>query len=145
MEDFEKKNTILNELRLMNIAMHRGMAKMGDGCGKRPTTADFVVHYIYMSGGSVLQKQVESEFHLRRSSVSQLLKKLEADGYIERTNEDGKMKRITLTSKAMLEQDEITRHIKAFESRLESLLTEEEKQTFFALMRKLREGFGTNK
>ena len=138
------ENSILNELRLMNIAMHRGMIKMGDCHERKPSMANFVMHYIYMSGGSVLQKQVETEFKLRRSSVSQLLKKLEADGYIERTNEDGKMKRITLSNKAMLEQDEITKHIKEFESRVENLLTEEEKKTFVELMQKIRNGFDAN-
>ena len=143
MKDFGE-NSILGELRLMNIAMHRGISKMGDGCRRKPTMADHVVHFVYHEGGSVLQKQVESEFHLRRSSVSQLLKKLEEGGYIERTGEGGKMKRITLTEKAKLEQDEIARHIKTFEDRVDSFLTDDEKRTFFALARKIRDGFGSN-
>ena len=143
MKDFGE-NSILGELRLTNIAMHRGMVKMSDGCGRKPTMADHVVHFVYRSGGSVMQKEVESEFHLRRSSVSQLLKKLEEGGYIERTSEGGKMKRITLSNKAMLEQGEIARHIKVFEDRVDNFLTEDEKQTFCALMRKIREGFGTD-
>ena len=143
MKDFGE-NSILGELRLTNIAMHRGMFKSGDGCRHKPTMADHVVHFVYRSGGSVMQKEVESEFHLRRSSVSQLLKKLEEGGYIERTSEGGKMKRITLSSKAMLEQEEIALHIQTFEDRVECLLTAEEKQTFCTLMRKIREGFGAN-
>lgn len=139
------EKSILNELRLLNIAMHRAMHwSMAQACGhgmRKPAVASMVVHFVYSRGGSVMQKEVENEFHLRRSSVSQLLQKLEQDGYIIReaaADGDGRAKRITLSDKGRAEQKEAARQIAAFDEKFETSLSAQEKETFFALAHKIR-------
>ena len=64
----------MNELRLLNIALRRGMN------AEVPSVSSMVLHFVFMRGGNVLQKEVENEFDLRRSTASQLLRRLEENG-----------------------------------------------------------------
>lgn len=111
-------------------------------CGV-PTVSSMVLQYVFMSGGNALQKDVETEFGMRRSTASQLLGKLEREGYITRavTDADGRSKRIFLAQKAIDEQTLATEKIRSVEKYLESALSPEEKQTFFELSAKIRRKF----
>lgn len=136
-----EKQSILNEIRLLNIAMHRSMASTGGKVLRKPTVAAMVAHFVFLRGGCVRQKEVEKEFHLRRSSVSQMLRKMEADGYIVRetaSDGDGRSKQIILSEKGRAEQEETTRQIEEFDGKFDSALDAREKETFFALVHKIR-------
>lgn len=76
------ENSLLNELRMVNIALKRSAGQIGEA--KVPSASSMVVHFVGMQGGAAQQKDVENEFGLRRSTVSRLLSKLETDGYITR-------------------------------------------------------------
>ncbi len=136
-----EEKTLLNELRLINIALRRSMSAVCE-CGV-PTVSSMVLHYVFMCGGNALQKDVENEFEMRRSTASQLLGKLERDGYITRavTDADGRSKRIFLSRKAIEEQTLATEKIRSVERYLESALSPEEKQKFFELSAKIRRKF----
>ena len=133
-----EEKTLLNELRLINIALRRSMSAVCE-CGV-PTVSSMVLHYVFMCGGNALQKDVENEFGLRRSTVSRQLHKLEQDGYILRTaaERDGRSKRITLSEKAMAEQDEIAAKFGVVETHVEKALSPAEKETFHRLCGKIR-------
>ena len=120
-----EEKTLLNELRLINIALRRSMSAVCE-CGV-PTVSSMVLHYVFMCGGNALQKDVENEFEMRRSTASQLLGKLERDGYITRavTDADGRSKRIFLSRKAIEEQTLATEKIRSVERYLESALSPE--------------------
>lgn len=137
-----QEKTLLNELRLVHIAMRRGMSTHEEFHKDRklPTGSSMILHYLFHEGGSALQKDVENEFHLRRSTVSQQLRRLEEDGYITRetAQEDGRSKRILLSEKAKAEQSEIVQKFRDVESYMEAALTDREKETFFELCEKIR-------
>lgn len=135
-----EEKSLLNELRSIHIAMRRGMSAIPFTVvrgGLSPVSA-MLVHYVYMAGGSALQKDVENEFEMRRSTVSQHLHRLEEEGYIRRRDADGRSKRILLTEKAQSEQSEISRRFEELERYIEGALTPEEKETFCALAEKIR-------
>lgn len=135
------ERTLLSELRLVNIALKRGMNRFcGDCENELPTVASMIVHYIFISGGSALQKDVESEFNLRRSTASRQLGKLEQEGYITREakESDGRSKRIYLSEKAKAEQSEIIKKFRGVEEYVDTALTVPEKETFYALCDKIR-------
>lgn len=131
------EKTLLNELRLLNIALRRGMN------AEVPSVSSMVLHFVFMRGGNVLQKEVENEFDLRRSTASQLLRRLEENGSIRRTHTetDGRSKRIYLSDTEMEEQQRICHRFRTVEAYLESALTPDEKDTFFVLCGKIRKLF----
>ena len=128
-----EEKTLLNELRLINIALKRSMSAICDN--GVPTVSSMVLHFVFMNGGNALQKDVENEFGMRRSTASQLLGKLENGGYITRAviDSDGRSKRIYLSEKAVAEQNQVAQKLRSLETYLESALSAEEKNTFFKL------------
>ena len=133
------EKSLLNELRKINIALRRRMCAFALGDRKAPAVSSMVVHYIFMQGGSALQKEVENEFGLRRSTASQLIKKLEEDGYVTReiTGNDGKSKTIYLTQEAKAQQAAVAEKFGEIERQIESSLTPEEISTFLKLSEKI--------
>lgn len=133
------ENSLLNELRMVNIALKRSAGQIGEA--KVPSASSMVVHFVGMQGGAAQQKDVENEFGLRRSTVSRLLSKLETDGYITREiagGGDGRSKRIYLTEKAKAEQQAVAEQFGKVEKRLDGVLTPSEKSEFSRLCGKIR-------
>ena len=139
-----EEKTLLNELRLINIALKRSMSAICDN--GVPTVSSMVLHFVFMNGGNALQKDVENEFGMRRSTASQLLGKLENGGYITRAviDSDGRSKRIYLSEKAVAEQNQVAQKLRSLETYLESALSAEEKNTFFKLSGKIWRKFEPN-
>jgi DNA-binding MarR family transcriptional regulator len=70
-----------------------------------------ILHFVYTQGKhrDIFQRDVEAEFDIRRSSVTSVLQGLEQNGFIRRENveDDGRLKKLTLTDKAV----KISKHI----------------------------------
>jgi DNA-binding MarR family transcriptional regulator len=70
-----------------------------------------ILHFIYTQGKhrDIFQRDVEAEFDIRRSSVTSVLQGLEQGGFIRRENveNDRRLKKLTLTDKAV----KISKHI----------------------------------
>jgi DNA-binding MarR family transcriptional regulator len=64
-----------------------------------------ILHFIYTQGKhrDIFQRDIESEFDIRRSSVTSGLQGLERNGFIRRDNVEGdaRLKKLTLTDKAV--------------------------------------------
>lgn len=72
----------------------------------------------------VYQRDVENEFHIRRSSVTSLVQQLEKSGFIQRVSvaEDARLKKLVLTPMGVSKRNEIQTSINAFEKELDELL-----------------------
>jgi DNA-binding MarR family transcriptional regulator len=70
-----------------------------------------ILHFIYTQSKhrDIFQRDLEAEFDIRRSSVTSVLHGLEQSGLIRRENveDDGRLKKLTLTDKAV----KISQHI----------------------------------
>ncbi|MCR5755699.1 MAG: MarR family transcriptional regulator [Acetatifactor sp.] len=90
---------------------------------------------------SVFQKDIEKAFNIRRSSATVLLQTLEQKGFIirESIKQDGRMKKIILTDKAVESNLHIRRELEAFDEMLERNITPEEKETFLHVLDKIRD------
>lgn len=88
----------------------------------------------------IYQRDVESEFKIRRSTATGILKLMEKNGLIERmpVSGDGRLKKIVLTKKALEVHMEIVTHIRSIESTITKGLTQEEIDTFFTITDKMR-------
>lgn len=98
------------------------------------------LYYREQEGQEVFQRDVEREFNIRRSTASGLLRLLERDGYLTRVpvSQDARLKKLCLTSKAVEAQTLIEQKIHEMDLRLSQGLSEEEQETFYRLIHKIR-------
>lgn len=89
----------------------------------------------------LFQRDVERQFHIRRSTATGILQLMERDGLLTRepVAYDARLKRLCLTEKAVRLHEIVCREIMEVESRLRGCLTEEETQTLLRILAKLRQ------
>lgn len=101
-----------------------------------------MIGFIFGNGRErdIFQKDIEKEFNIRRSTATVMLQSLEEKGYIirEAVNYDARLKKITLTDKAVKRQIEICKRLDSFNEQLESGITADEKKEFFRILNKIR-------
>ena len=97
--------------------------------------------------GKVYAKDIESEFDMRRATVTGILQLMEKNGIIvrEENNVDGRLKRIRLTQKAINLRLKMKKNIQKVESNLLSDLSKEEIETFLKIMEKMSHNLCTKK
>lgn len=87
----------------------------------------------------VFQRDIESRFGIRRSTVTNVLQTMESNGLITRTSvmSDGRLKKINLTEKAIAMHERFRKEINLFEEAVSDGLTEEERKSFFVISEKI--------
>ena len=87
----------------------------------------------------IFQKDFETEFSIRRSTASCILKTMEQKGLIERLSveSDARLKKIVLTNKAIEIHHKITEEIEHRELRLRQGIEPEDLEIFFKVMKQL--------
>ncbi len=100
-----------------------------------------IIGYVYRQSRfrDVYQKDIEVEFDIRRSSVTNTLQLLEKNGYISRVSvdEDARLKKILLTDKGIGIHEILRQSILAVEGALNDVYTPEELEELFYLLDKL--------
>lgn len=88
---------------------------------------------------NVYQRDIEDEFDIRRSSVTNTIQLLERNGYILRASvdEDARLKKILLTDKGIGIHEVLREIIYEVEGTLSSVYTTEELRELFYLLNKL--------
>ena len=126
-------NKISNRLRRRSVALQEKLGMSG--------AQGNILNYILVDGRKrpVYQKDIEKVFGLRPSTATEALKNLEAKGLICRISEkqDGRLKRIELTSKAEEIRHLITSEIAESENLLLKGITEEERRIFIEIGKKM--------
>lgn len=126
-------NKISNRLRRRSVALQEKLGMSG--------AQGNILNYILVDGRKrpVYQKDIEKEFGLRPSTATEALKNLESKGLICRISEkqDGRLKRIELTSKAEEIRHLITSEIAESENLLLKGITEEERRIFIEIGKKM--------
>ena len=102
-----------------------------------------VLHYILVRSleNPVYQKDLEKEFKVSKSTVTEILQLMERKGFIERksSKRDGRMKRILPTEKAITIQREVMENIRTVEEKLRAGVTEEDYKTCLKVLKKMSE------
>lgn len=104
-------------------------------------TNGWVIGYIARNmDRDVFQRDLEAEFSIRRSTASKILQLMERKGFIKReaVPYDARLKKLVLTEKALEIHAKSTRDIEEFEEKLSKGLTEEEINTFLAIIDKIK-------
>ena len=126
-------NSISNRLRNRSQEVHTQLG-IGSAQGK-------ILNYVLVESEahSVYQKDLEREFGLRPSTVTEMLNALEQKKLIQRVSDewDGRYKKIVFTEKARSMKDRIRQEVEETEHLLLQGITEQEKQEFLRIAGKM--------
>ena len=126
-------NCISNRLRNRSQEVHTQLG-IGSAQGK-------ILNYVLVESEahSVYQKDLEREFGLRPSTVTEMLNALEQKKLIQRVSDewDGRYKKIVFTEKARSMKDRIRQEVEETEHLLLQGITEREKQEFLRIAGKM--------
>lgn len=126
-------NQISNRLRSRSQAIHTQLG-IGSAQGK-------ILNYVLVESvhHPVYQKDLENEFGLRASTVTEMLNALERKELISRIadEQDGRYKKIAFTEKALVMKDLIRQEVEGTESLLLQGISPEEEREFMRIARKM--------
>lgn len=99
------------------------------------------LHFILAQEEPVYQRDIEEEFGLRPSTVTELLKKMEQNGLIYRKTEarDSRLKRIVVTEAALAHQRQVVADLKELEDELTRGISPGQLMVFSEVIEKMSE------
>lgn len=139
-----RKNMIGLEIKaIVNRMARRLKGEAWDINEKTPSSAQkHTIAYLYehQSSGDLFQRDVEEFLSIQRPTATRMLNHMEANGLIKRESVkyDGRLKKLSLTSKAVSLYNDIFDEINHVEEEMTKGLTEEEKAEFLRIARKIR-------
>ena len=102
----------------------------------------WIIEYLYRHRDTpVFQRDIEREFSITRSTVTNILQLMERKGYIERQSvpQDARLKKLVLTEEGVRFHENTILSFKQTDDYVASLLTEEENAELLRLLNKLRD------
>ena len=137
----EKGDEIGQEIKCLSNEIRRCMVG-GDNMRGITRMQGLIIGYIHHEGAKrdIFQRDIETRFNIRRSTVAELLKLMEKNGLIERTSvkEDARLKKITLTPKAEQIHETVRADIEMIETQLRRGISGRELAQFLKTARKMR-------
>lgn len=134
-------NRISNRLRSRSQAVHTELG-IGSAQGK-------VLNYVLVESvhHSVCQKDLEKEFGLRPSTMTEMLNALEKKELIARIadEQDGRYKKIVFTEKALVMKDRIRQEVEGTEALLLQGISSEEQEEFMRIAGKMLQNLESEK
>lgn len=103
----------------------------------------WIMGYLYDNRGrDIFQRDIQTKFSVSRSTVTGILQAMEKKGLIirESVEWDARLKKLSLTKKALQHHEKVMCGIHRTEELLSDLLTDEERKVFLQLCEKLKEG-----
>lgn len=100
-----------------------------------------VIRFLYENQKrDIFQRDIEAEFHIRRSTATGLMQRMEKNGYITResVDYDARLKKIVLTQKSFDINSTIRRELARIEMTLSHGLTDDELKAFFLITDKIK-------
>lgn len=107
---------------------------------KMTGTHGWAVGYFYSNKDrDIFQRDLEQEFDIRRSTASNILSLMEKNGLIKRESVpyDARLKKITLTDKAVEIQNKIDDNFEKLELTMRQGISDEELKTFYNVLDKI--------
>jgi len=103
----------------------------------------WILGYLYHKrGADVFQRDIEREFSITRSTVTNILQLMERKGYIRRESvpHDARLKRLALTEEGVRTHERTMQALHQTETFVNGLLTGEENSELLRLLAKLQRG-----
>ena len=140
----EEKRHIGIAVRCLNHEIGRAVrAVISEEFGDSATgVQSWIVRYLYDHGEEdVFQKDLESQFSVRRSTMTTILQLMEKNGLIkkESVSRDARLKKLILTPAAIEMQDRIRFGIDTLEAKMREGISDKDLDTFFSVAEKIKE------
>lgn len=140
-----RPKTVGMEIKKLSHLIMREISKMSKDMPipSPPTEMQVrVVDYLLRAGGQeVVQKDLEEAFTIRKSTVSRLLDSLEQKGIVKRlpVSGDARLKRLVIADEALENHTRMMKKAAEMENRMLEGVTEEERETFFRVIDKIKD------
>lgn len=132
------------EIRVLNNTIRNSInsMKLNKDIESNPHTTRlhaWVIGFVFHSKNPVYQKDIETEFQIKRSTASTLLASMEKNGLITRrsVDHDARLKQVILTDKARKMHETFLVTAKKVEENLARGLSDEELRSFFSTLDKI--------
>ena len=130
-------------LRELTIAVHRNIGvklsehELGDMKGPQSMALGYLIHA--SAQDEIYVKDLEKYMKIRKSTASELVSRLEKNGYVktEKSQKDGRLKRLIVTEEGHEAHDRILQFLQEIDDRLVEGLSKEEVDTFVNLLNRL--------
>lgn len=138
------KDRIGSELGMLNNLIKRQMAIRASGSEVENVTGmqGMIIHYLIHeeAQGDRFQKDIETQFHIRRSTATGILQLMERHGLVRRepVEHDARLKRLKLTEKARAFHSVICLELEQMESLMRQNIDEQQLQVWFAVCEQIR-------
>ena len=146
MEKFEANQMVGGEListvNMMRRHIYNNRAEMTDPNNHPTSTQEwFLVNIVQREGQDVFQKDLETQFNIRGSTATEILKAMERKGLIlrEPLPQNKRAKKITLTPKGMTICHENRRRIMEIENKLLAGFEEEEIRQLLGFLSRMQQ------
>lgn len=142
----KKKRQLGFEIRNLNNCVKRFVqstkpAELEESTGVH----GWAIRYFYENRDKdVFQRDFEVRFSIRRSTATNMLKLMEKNGLITRepVKYDARLKKIVLTEKAIEIHKKANKNIQMIENTLKSGITDEDLETFYRVVDKIKANLG---
>ena len=143
--EVQRGESICQEIKAVSHIIKRKMLSAANETGIDKVTVmhGWIICYIFDNQDrNIYQKDLENEFGISRSTVTNILNLMEKKGYIQRVSveNDARLKKLILTDTGKRIHSILKNTLDENEARINSLLTAEEQNIFLALINKLRSG-----
>lgn len=143
MKDEHQPMYIGGLLRELTIAVHRNIGvelsehELGDMKGPQSMALGYIIHA--STKDELYVKDLEKYMKIRKSTASELVSRLEKNGYVrtEKSQRDGRLKRLIVTEEGHEAHDRILYLLQEVDDRLVAGLSQEEVDTFVRILNKL--------
>ena len=141
---WEGPQVIPAQLRRVDNLIFRRLNQFSRANGVEQTTPmhGWIIEYLYRHRDEpVFQRDIEREFSITRSTVTNILQLMERKGYIERRSvpQDARLKKLVLTEAGVRFHENTILSFKQTDDYVAGLLTEEENAELLRLLNKLRD------
>lgn len=141
----EVPQVIVAQMRRVNNLIARKINTYSRANGVEDVTPmhGWILRYLYKNRDrEIFQRDIEREFSITRSTVTNILQLMERKGYILRQSvpQDARLKRLILTDEGAQAHEKVMLSLRQTDAFVEGLLTEEENAEMLRLLGKLYAG-----
>ena len=132
---------ICDELKILDNLIFRSFGKILKECDicVTPIQGKIIFYMMKNNNQDIYQKDIEQFLVSRRSTVSEILKKMEDNDLITRSLASDKRKRVVkLTQYSINKQKEIENKVVLFDKQLKKNITTQELELFFDVLVKIK-------
>lgn len=136
-----------HQIRKLDNMLKRNMqlALSGQGVDEMTAMNGFIIQYLHYHADQVVyQRDIEREFKIGRSAVTNILTRMEENGFIHRETDgsDARLKRLTLTAKGEEQSQLLYNTIEWLNSRQMDGISDEEREQLFTTLKKIEANAG---